>query len=144
MADDQSIRDLEREMGVLVRRIRRVIAERARLVHPTLAPVGYSLLVALQDTGAHRASELGETFSIDKGAVSRQVSALLDLGLIERRPDPDDRRAALLQITAEGTRRLEAVSAERRREVKDRLDGWTDAEVRDLVAALGRYNAALE
>ena len=39
MADDETILALEHEMSVLIRRLRRRIAERARLVHPELAPV---------------------------------------------------------------------------------------------------------
>ncbi|MCW2712508.1 MAG: hypothetical protein JWP24_2702, partial [Marmoricola sp.] len=36
MADDETLRALEHEMSILVRRIRRVIAERARMLHPEL------------------------------------------------------------------------------------------------------------
>ena len=37
-------RCLEQEVGVLIRRVRRVIGERARLVHPDLQPASYLLL----------------------------------------------------------------------------------------------------
>ena len=143
MADDETVRSLEHEMGVLVRRLRRLIAERARLVHPDLAPVGYSMLLALQDE-PRRASDLVDLFSIDKGAISRQVQSLLELGLIERTPDPDDRRAAILAITDEGTRRLATVSDKRRAELLGRLSTWSADELADFVGALSRYNAALE
>ncbi len=76
MADDETMRALEHEMGVLVRRIRRMIAERARMVHPDLSPVAYSMLMALNDSGPRRASDLVDIFAIDKGAVSRHNSAL--------------------------------------------------------------------
>jgi DNA-binding MarR family transcriptional regulator len=144
VADDQTMRALEHEMGVLVRRIRRLIAERARLVHPDLSPVGYSMLVALNDSGPRRASDLVDLFSIDKGAVSRQVGSLLDLGMIERSPDPEDRRAAILAITQEGSRRLATVAALRRREVGERLSGWSDEDLRSFVGMMARYNGALE
>lgn len=143
MADDETVRSLEHEMGVLVRRLRRLIAERARLVHPDLAPIGYSMLMALQDE-PRRASELVDLFSIDKGAVSRQVQALLELELIERSPDPEDRRAAILTITDEGTRRLDTVREKRRAELLGRLSSWSSDELADFVNALSRYNAALE
>jgi DNA-binding MarR family transcriptional regulator len=143
VADDETVRSLEHEMGVLVRRLRRLIAERARLVHPDLAPVGYSMLVAIQDE-PRRASDLVDLFSIDKGAVSRQVQALLELDLIERTPDPEDRRAAILAITDEGTRRLATVSDKRRAELLGRLSTWSSEELADFVSALSRYNAALE
>jgi DNA-binding MarR family transcriptional regulator len=144
MADDETLRALEHEMAVLVRRIRRVIAERARMLHPELSPVAYSMLMALADSGPRRASDLVEIFSIDKGAVSRQVQALLELGLIERTPDREDRRAMILAISEEGNRRLANISAARRHEVSERLDEWTSEELSAFVRSLARYNAALE
>jgi DNA-binding MarR family transcriptional regulator len=144
VADDETMRALEHEMGVLVRRIRRLIAERARMVHPDLSPVAYSMLMALNDSGPRRASDLVDIFSIDKGAVSRQVGALLDLGLIERSPDPEDRRAAILAITEEGSRRLGTIAEMRRREVLERLSGWSDEDLQAFVDVMARYNNALE
>ncbi|MCW2868058.1 MAG: MarR family transcriptional regulator [Marmoricola sp.] len=122
MVDDETMRALEHEMGVLVRRLRRKIAERARLVHPDLSPVAYSMLIALHDGGPRRASDLVDMFSIDKGAVSRQVQSLLELGLIERTPDPEDRRT----------------------EVRERLGDWTDDDLAQLVGSMARYNQALD
>jgi DNA-binding MarR family transcriptional regulator len=144
VADDETMRALEHEMGVLVRRIRRIIAERARMVHPDLSPVAYSMLVALHDTGARRASDLVDQFSIDKGAVSRQVQSLLELDLIARTPDPEDRRAAILEITDEGRRRLDALILQRRQEISGRLASWSPQELADFVRALARYNASIE
>ena len=144
MADDETMRALEHEMGVLVRRIRRLIAERARMVHPDLSPVAYSMLMALNESGSRRASDLVGLFSVDKGAVSRQVQSLLELGLIERDPDPEDRRAAILSITEEGSRRLASIAAARRSEVIDRLSEWNDEDLRAFVTVLARYNSALE
>jgi DNA-binding MarR family transcriptional regulator len=144
VVDDETLRALEHEMGVLVRRLRRVIAERAKMVHPDLSPVAYSMLMALYDSGPRRASDLVDQFSIDKGAVSRQVQALLELDLIERTPDPEDRRAAILAITDEGRHRLQTIMQSRRNEIRGRLAGWETEELSDFVAALGRYNATLE
>jgi len=144
VAEDETLRALEHEMGVLVRRIRRVLAERARMLHPDLSPVACHTLMAPNDTRPPGASDLVDIFSIDKGAVSRQVQALIELGLIERSPDPEDRRAMILAITAEGSRRLASLAVARRHELSARLDGWTDDELREFVKSLGRYNASLE
>jgi DNA-binding MarR family transcriptional regulator len=144
VADEEIMRELEHEMGVLVRRIRRLIAERARMVHPDLSPVAYSMLMALNESGPRRASDLVGMFSVDKGAVSRQVQSLLELGLIERDPDPEDRRAAILSITEEGSRRLANIAAARRSEVIGRLSDWDQEELRTFVRSMARYNSALE
>lgn len=144
MVDEQALHALEHEMSVLVRRLRRVIAERARMVHPDLSPVSYSMLTALRDSGPMRASDLVGLFSIDKGAVSRHVQALLELELITRTPDPDDRRAATLQITDEGARRLASVGAARRSELSRRMSDWTGQDLERFVDLLARYNRTLE
>ena len=144
MAEDETLRALEHEMGVLARRIRRVIAERARMLHRDLSPIAYSMLMALKDSGPHRASELVDMFSIDKGAVSRQVQHLTELGLIERTPDPADGRAALLTVTDDARRRMADVQRHRRKYLDERLADWSDEDLRAFVDMLGRYNASLD
>jgi DNA-binding MarR family transcriptional regulator len=144
MADEETLRALEHEMSVLARRIRRVIAERARMLHPELTPVAYSMLMALNDHGPRRASDLVELFTIDKGAVSRQVQSLLELGLIVRTQDEEDRRAMILSISDEGSRRLAGIARDRRHVISSRLVDWTDEELNEFVRALQRYNIALE
>lgn len=142
MVDTATILALEHEMGVLIRRLRRRIAERARLIHPDLSPVAYSMLMALHDSGPQRASELVELFSIDKGAVSRQVQLLLELGLVEREPDPADRRAQILTVSDAGRERLDAIATARRAELGEKLGAWSDDELATFVDLLGRYNAS--
>jgi DNA-binding MarR family transcriptional regulator len=136
--------DLEQEVGVMVRRIRRVIAERARSVHDDLQVAAYFILANVAETGPKRASAVVEEFGIDKGAVSRQVQQLCDLGFLERTPDPVDGRAMMLSVTAEGQRRLSATAAERRSLLDQRLAGWSDEDLASFVTALGRYNRTLD
>ncbi len=47
-----SIRMLEQEVGVLIRRVRRVIGERARAVHESLQPASYLMLGYVAENGA--------------------------------------------------------------------------------------------
>lgn len=135
---------LEHEVGVLIRRIRRVIGERARAVHPALQPASYLMLAHLAEHGPLRSSAMAETFGVDKGAISRQVQNLVDLGLVDRSPDPDDGRATLVAATEDAVRRLRAVADDRRRWLDQRLGDWTDEELADFAAVLARYNATLE
>ena len=107
-------RRLEREVGVLIRRVRRVIGERARAVHEDLQPASYLLLAHLAEVGPSRSSAIVEAFGIDKGAISRQVQHLVDLGLVERAPTPRRPRHADL-ITDEGRARLAPSPGHRRK-----------------------------
>jgi DNA-binding MarR family transcriptional regulator len=135
---------LEQEVGALLRRIRRVTAERARSVHDDLQVAAYFILTNVAETGPKRASAVVEEFGIDKGAVSRQVQQLCDLGFLVRTPDPADGRAMMLSVTDEGARRLARTAAQRRRMLDDRLAGWSDEELAAFVTTLGRYNRTLD
>lgn len=139
----ESLRELEQEVGVLIRRVRRVIGIRARAIHESLQPASYLMLGHVAEHGPVRASAMAEIFDIDKGAISRQVQHLIDLGLIERTPDPVDGRATLLSITDEAVRRMEDVAEHRRRWLDQRLGDWSDADLAGFVRELGRYNEAL-
>lgn len=143
MARAETVRLLEHEVGVLVRRVRRVIHERARAVHPDLQPASYLLLAHLAETGPLRSSAVVESLGIDKGAVSRQVQHLVELDLVARTPDPDDGRATLLSVTDGARRRLADVARQRRRLLDERLGEWSEDELTELVSALARYNATL-
>lgn len=137
------LRSLEQEVGVLIRRVRRVIGERAEAVHPQLQPASYLMLGYLADHGPLRASAMAEVFDIDKGAISRQVTHLEELGLVDRTPDPADGRASLVAASADAARRLEDVAAMRRRYLDERLSDWPEERLGRFAAELGRYNEAL-
>lgn len=139
----EHLRTLEQEVGVLIRRVRRVIGERARAVDPQLQPASYLMLGYLASHGPLRASAMAEVFDIDKGAISRQVAHLEELGLVDRTPDPADGRASLVSASDEAVRRLEAVAADRRRWLDEQLGEWSEQELGDFAAVLGRYNEAL-
>lgn len=142
-AREDSLRRLEAEVGVLIRRIRRVIHERARGVHEDLQPTAYLLLAWLVNEGPVRASAIAESFGIDKGAISRQIQHLDDLGLVTRASDPDDGRAILVAASDEAARRMTDVADHRRKWLDEQLGDWSSAELNEFVDTLGRYNGAL-
>ena len=139
----ETVRALEHELGVLIRRVRRAIGERARAVHPDLQPMSYLMLAHLAESGPLRSSALAEIFGVDKGAVSRQVQHLVDLGLLDKTADPDDGRATLLSPSADARRRLGEIALQRRQRLDKRLGDWSEADLEAFVADLGRYNRTL-
>ena len=141
---EQAMRQLEQEFGVLLRRIRRAIGDRGRAVHPELQASAYLMLSYVREHGPLRASVLCSVFDLDKGAVSRQVQHLLDLGLVTRAPDPTDGRATLISVTDEAVRRMNAVEEERREGLSEKLGDWSAADIMDLVGSLARYNETLD
>lgn len=140
----ESLSRLESEVGVLVWRAKRAMKARGRMLHPDLPPGGYMMLTWIAEHGPVRASALVDGLGIDKGAVSRMVQAMIDLGLLERHPDPEDGRASLVSVTAEARDGLDRVTRERRVRFNDRLADWSPDEIDRLSAMLSRYNEALE
>ncbi len=124
--------------------MRRVIGERARTVHPDLQPMSYLLLARLAEAGPMRSSALAETFGIDKGAISRQVRHLDELGLLQKSADPDDGRATLLAASPDAELRLAEVRRRRRALLDERLHDWSEADLSGFVADLARYNRTLD
>lgn len=139
----QDLRAIESEVGSLIRRVKRVIGERAREVHPELHPMTYFILTHLATHGPLRGADLSDAFGMDKGGVSRQVQALVDLGLVERKPDPEDRRAILLDASDEGRSRLDEMSRQRRDRFDERLADWSDEDLATFARQLAAYNLAL-
>lgn len=107
--------------------------------HPSdLAASAASLLTLLTREGDQRLGQLACRLAVDPSVASRQVAALDRAGLVDRRPDPLDRRAQLLAITDRGREALDRYHRERLDWLVGALDGWQDEEIRALTAALRR------
>jgi DNA-binding MarR family transcriptional regulator len=131
---------LEREIGLLLRRSRAISARLARELHPDLDGAAYGLLALLADTGPLRASDLVARLGLDKSTVSRQVSSLVALGMVDRDPDPADGRAQVLRTSAEGAARLAGIREARRARWEADMSGWPADDVATLAELLARLN----
>jgi MarR family transcriptional regulator, organic hydroperoxide resistance regulator len=94
---------------------------------------------------------IGELLVCEPGSPSRLVSSLVDAGYVDRRPDPDDGRAAALALTPRGQRAAAAVrevEARFHEELRGRLPSRRDTEaamrVLRKIASGGASAGALE
>jgi len=136
----QAFVELEREIGLLLRRSRAISARLAGQLHPELDGAAYGLLSLLQDAGPLRASELVTRIGLDKSTVSRQVAHLVQLGLVNRAADPVDGRAQVLTPSPEGAARLARIRDVRRARWEDDLSDWPQSDVASLADLLHRLN----
>ena len=109
-----------------------------------LDPALAAVLHELGYTGPVRVSVLAEAMHLDQSTVSRHISALEQVGLVERSGDPDDRRAALLSITPAGRSRLATILDERRAIFRAATAEWSDDDRARLAESLDRMVRALE
>jgi DNA-binding MarR family transcriptional regulator len=141
--DDDPFRAVESELALLLRRSHAMSRQLARHVHPDLEPSASPLLARIARTPDVRASELAAFFGVGRGTMSRQLARLEELGLIERRADPDDSRGQLLRLTELGTRQSEDVRAAGRAFLRRALGSWSDEDAALLAGQLARLNLDL-
>jgi DNA-binding MarR family transcriptional regulator len=86
------------------------------------------VLQVLRDGDARSMAALARAARLDAGAVSRQVQALEERGLVRRRPSPDHGRIVLVEPTVEGVDTGCRVDDLRRRHQLEALDQWSSEE----------------
>ncbi len=126
------------ELGALFARITRSLldAERPLLEARGLTMWGYIVLSHLARGPADTQLELAQAIGHDKTRLIGLLDELEAQRLITRKPDPADRRARLVSITAKGRARQGAAAADIRAMEAERLAGLSAAEQRTLLAVL--------
>jgi len=105
---------------------------------------GQGLLRLLVQHDALTTGEIAAKLRVDVSVVSRQMSALVDLGLVERTVDAADRRVHRLCLTAAGREAHARVTAEFQARAEVGFAGWTTADFDAVVALTRRLAEAVE
>ena len=108
-----------------------------------LSPEQFFVIAKLRDRQPRRQVELAEPVLGDPPNVTRLVDALVNRGLVERNPDPDDRRSWLVQLTPAGSRLATSL---RRHAIALRTDvfaGFDNADLDHLGDLLDRVDTNL-
>ncbi len=93
--------------------------------------------LALADC-AKSSSDLCKGISYDAGAMTRMIDRLEGKGLIHRNRRPDDRRVVYIELTEEGRRAFPRMKAISMSVVNRFLNGFSQAEARQLESFLSR------
>ncbi|HSL10643.1 MAG TPA: MarR family transcriptional regulator [Actinomycetota bacterium] len=108
--------------------------------HVDLTPTLQSALGTLDRHGPMTPGTFARHEQIRKPTATRTIAALLDLGLVERTPDPLDGRVAWLQLSPDGRRLVQRM--------RRRYDAYLAERMKRLpgedLAVLGRAAAILE
>jgi len=121
--------ELRETLGRLVRRLR---------AEPGLPPVAQlTVLGRLDREGPASTSDLAAAERMRPQSMAQTVRDLESGGLVSRRPDPDDGRRALVELTPAGLERLHATRARREGWLAELFEHeFTAAERETLRAAL--------
>ena len=86
-----------------------------------ITPAQLRALRMLRRHGVMRLSELSDRLRIAPRSATEVVDALESRGLVQRRPDPGDRRATLVEVTDDGGSVLDAIRGSEAERVFGRL-----------------------
>lgn len=135
----ESVHRLEGAISDLIARIRRFYVQIAEEVSPGMLPGTFKLFATIGRIGPTTSSALATRLAADKGMISRQLTELADLGLIERAEDPQDRRSRLITVTAEGQRRLDAARRPYEARMSEALAEWPTETIDRLTELLAAF-----
>jgi len=132
---------VERQTAILTRHFE--LLHRRTDIHDGLDRAEYLLLRSLDESGPVRISTLATRLGLDPSTAGRQVAVLQAQGLVEREPDPADRRCTVVTPTAPGLERMRHVRALRTEMVAELLAEWSDEDLRTFDEILGKYNRSV-
>jgi MarR family transcriptional regulator, 2-MHQ and catechol-resistance regulon repressor len=104
------------------------------------------VLEMLLHLGPLRQCEIGEKLLISRANVTLVVDRLAESGWVRRERHPEDRRSNIVQLTAEGRKRIERLFPDHVRRIVDVLSPLSAAEqeqLGSLCRAVGRRAAGL-
>ncbi|MET0492880.1 MAG: MarR family transcriptional regulator [Actinoplanes sp.] len=119
-----------------------VEAERPVLAAHAVSMWGYVVLSALADEPMRTQAALARAIGADKTRIIADLDELQARGLIEREPDPEDRRVRLLRLTPAGRRLHAEVRAAIRAGEERLLAELTAADRRVFLKVLQRLDPA--
>jgi len=131
--------DLGQALGALLRRY----LDGARSVVEDLpgGPRGFQILSIADEGVCSNQATIALRLGIDRTVMTYLVDDLEKAGLVTRRPDPADRRARQVVLSAKGRKVLSASSARMGEVERDVLGGLSDDEADTFRALLARVTA---
>jgi DNA-binding MarR family transcriptional regulator len=132
----------------ILEELSRLIRQRSRISGgpddgPAMTATQRLALFELVDSGPLRLNDLAQRMGTSAPTSSRAVDALDELGLVERHPDPTDRRAITIKLTDSGRRSVEERKARVYAAFRPAAAALSPADREQLAQLLARLAAQL-
>jgi len=110
---------------------------------PAMTATQRIALFEVGEGGSLRLNDLADRMGVSAPTASRSVDALHELGLVERVPDPDDRRALRIDLSAAGKELLAERKAKAEQAFAPAVAALSDAERAAFSQLLRRMTDAM-
>jgi DNA-binding MarR family transcriptional regulator len=135
-------------VGRMIRSVQIADGELARgLAGHGLQPGWFDVLAALRRAGPPfelNPTELSQAMLVSSGGMTKRLDRLVDAGLVERRPDPSDRRGTRVRLTRRGKALVDRAIVEHLENQRSLFRTLTAQERRQLDGLLRKVLAQLE
>lgn len=139
---ESSVEDigLERSLEGLFRlgANRRFDARQSAAIGAVVTRAGYAVMRSLSDQGTISLGQVAKSCAMDSATASRQISGLIDEGLVSRNTSEDDARAVDLFLTERGRDVYESIVAYRLQHLASVLENWDDDDRAVLAGLVAR------
>ena len=137
---DDALPDMPARLAMVTGRLnRRLRAAGGELSHGLL-----SALATVSKQGPLRLAELSQLESVSAPSTTRLVAELESRGFVSRESDPDDGRAILISITAQGEGMIARARAARAEMIATLLGDLTPDEMAAITVAVPALERAIE
>jgi DNA-binding MarR family transcriptional regulator len=135
---EPAIRAIEPELAFLARLLE--AAQKRRIY--ALERAHYLILDRIERDGPQPVGVLAEALLLDNSTVTRQLAAMVELGLVRKSEHPQDRRRAVIEVTAKGRTLGAQMREQRRQRIGYLLRNWTGEERKVCADVIARLNRA--
>ena len=108
-----------------------------------ITPHHFEIMRLLEEEEKLHVTEIGERLQIAKAQMTQLIDKLVNLNLVERKPDTADRRTLNITLTGNGRRIMEEHKNSILSAVRETMSRLTDEDLRDLSDSLRKLRSIL-
>jgi DNA-binding MarR family transcriptional regulator len=134
-AKDIPLSECAAHLRTAIVRTARRLRQEAAAETSGLTPTSVAALATIERYGPMTPSEIAAVERVKRPTITRTLACLEREGLIDRAPDPDDRRSALVSVNGAGRERLRRLRGRKNAYLARRMRDLSDEEVETLERA---------
>lgn len=141
---ERTATDLLSVPPLIFRGVRRKLLKTALdSINVDISPLHFEIMRLVKEDGTLHITEIGERLQIARAQMTHLIDKLVDMEMVERQADSNDRRMTNIVLTGKGNAFLEKHGGNIRKATKEILSGLTDEELAELSASLEKLRDIL-
>lgn len=139
---DSVAEDLFSTLPLIDRSIRRKLLKMALIsISEDITPPHFEIMKLLDEAGTLHVAEIGERLRIARPQMTYLIDKLVDLDIVERQTNTEDRRMLNITLTNKGKTIFKEHDSHIKNATRQTLSYLTDEELQDISASLRKLKA---